>query len=173
MKNVPDSQHPLVTLARKAIVHWLAEKPLPGTEDIQGFNEPAGVFVSIKKKGQLRGCIGTIQPVFPNLKEEVVNNAVSAATRDPRFPPLTEDELGDIDISVDVLTPPEPISGMEDLDPTRFGVIVQSGPRKGVLLPDLPGVDTAEDQIRIAMNKAGISQGEDVWLFRFEVNRYH
>jgi AmmeMemoRadiSam system protein A len=165
--------HPLVILARRAIESSLANKPLPDAEQVPGFDEPAGVFVSLKKKGQLRGCIGTILPVHSTIVEEVVNNAVSAATRDPRFTPLTEEELGEVTISVDVLTTPEPVSSLEELDPVRFGVIVQSGHRKGVLLPDLPGVDTVEHQVEIAMNKAGISQDEDVQLLRFEVNRYH
>lgn len=172
MKNGSDSHHPLVALARKAIEACLADKPLPSAVDTPGFHEPAGTFVSIKKMGQLRGCIGTIQPVCSTLVEEVVSNAVSAATRDPRFPPLTEDELGEITISVDVLTPPEPVSSLEELDPVRFGVVVQSGARRGILLPDLPGVDTVEQQVSIAMNKAGITQGEGVQLLRFEVNRY-
>jgi AmmeMemoRadiSam system protein A len=173
MKSVSDNNHLLVILARKAIESCLAEKPLPDAADKSGLGEPAGVFVSIKKKGRLRGCIGTIQPVYPTLVEEVVNNAVSAATRDPRFPPLSEEELGDITISVDVLTPPEPVSSLEELDPARYGIIVQKGIRKGVLLPDLPGVDKVEQQVEIAMNKAGLAPGEEVQLFRFEVKRYY
>jgi AmmeMemoRadiSam system protein A len=173
MKNMSESHHPLVTLARQAIESFLADKPLPGIVDMPGFDRAAGTFVSIKKKGQLRGCIGTIEPIYATLVEEVINNAVSAATRDPRFPSITEDELGEITISVDVLTPTEPVSSLEELDPDRFGIVVKSGVRKGVLLPDLPGVDTAKQQVEIAMNKAGISRPEDVQLFRFEVKRYY
>lgn len=171
MKN-DDASHPLVILAREAIESCLTGKPLPGPDSAPGNDKPAGAFVSIKKKGQLRGCIGTIQPVCPTLAEEVVENAVSAATRDPRFPPMTEEELDEITISVDVLTPPEPVSTLGELEPIRYGIIVQSGIRRGVLLPDLPGVDTVERQIEIAMNKAGIGQAENVQLFRFEVKRY-
>lgn len=173
MKNESELHHPLVILARRAIEACLSDKPLPDTSDMMDFKDPAGAFVSLKKGGQLRGCIGTIQPVYPTLAEEVVSNAVSAATRDPRFPPLAEDELEEVTISVDVLTPPVPVSGFEELDPARFGVIVQSGVRKGVLLPDLPGVDTVQHQVSIAMQKAGISQIEDVQLLRFEVKRYY
>ncbi len=172
MKN-GEANHPLVVLARRAIESSLAEKPLPSLAGMDGFEAPAGAFVSIKKKGQLRGCIGTIQPVRPTLVQEVVDNAVAAATRDPRFPPLTEEELGEIIISVDVLTSPEPISGPDDLEPAKYGVIVQSGHRRGVLLPDLPGVASVDQQVAIARSKAGIGPSEPVQLFRFEVNRYY
>jgi AmmeMemoRadiSam system protein A len=172
MKN-KDTSHPLVRLAREAIETSLGKRPLPEPADIPGFEEPAGVFVSIKKVGQLRGCIGTIQPVRSSLVKEVVDNAIAAATRDPRFPPLSEEELNEITISVDVLTHPEPVPGLQELDPSKYGIIVQSGVRRGVLLPDLPGITSAEQQIEIAMNKAGIGRGEEVQLFRFEVSRYY
>jgi AmmeMemoRadiSam system protein A len=168
-----DTSHPLVILAREAIEAHLTGKPLPGPDSAPGNDKPAGAFVSIKKRGQLRGCIGTIQPVRPTLAEEVVENAVSAAARDPRFPPMTREELSDSTISVDVLTPPESVSMLEELDPRKYGVIVQSGTRRGVLLPDLPGVDTVEHQIEIASNKAGIGRDENVQLFRFGVKRYY
>ena len=171
--NGTGSRHPLVLLARKAIESHLAGLPLPGLRDAPDFDEPAGTFVSIKKKGQLRGCIGTIQPVHSSLAEEVVDNSISAATKDPRFPPLTPDEFDEIAISVDVLTQPEPVSSLGELDVSKFGIIVQSGVRRGVLLPDLPGVETVGQQVRIAMSKAGIREGEDIRLFRFEVNRYY
>lgn len=161
--------HPLVVLARKAIASHLSGDPPPQVE-IPG--DPAGTFVSLKKAGQLRGCIGTIQPVRPTLVQEILDNAVSAATKDPRFPPLTLQELDEIAISVDVLGTPEPVSGLDELDPSRYGVIVKCGWRKGVLLPDLPGITTAEEQVRIARLKAGIGTEEIVELFRFEVKRY-
>jgi len=166
------TNHPLVQLARRAIENHLVETSFPLPTQIPGFEEPAGTFVSIKKKGQLRGCIGTILPTASSLVEEVAQNAVSAATRDPRFPPVTREELGEIIISVDVLTPPEPVSGLHELDPAKYGVVVQGGYRKGVLLPDLPGVDSVEEQVAIARQKAGIAPEEPVQLFRFEVNRY-
>lgn len=166
------SNHPLVLLARQAIEKHLGEATPPLPTEIPGFERPAGAFVSIKKKGRLRGCIGTIQPVSPSLVEEVAQNAVSAATGDPRFPPLTREELGEITISVDVLTPPEPVSGPHELDPAEYGVIVRSGFRRGVLLPDLAGVDSVEKQVAIAREKAGILPDEPVELYRFKVNRY-
>lgn len=136
------------------------------------FAKPAGVFVSLKKRGQLRGCIGTISPQCGNIVEETINNAISAGHRDPRFYPVGEEELDDLEISVDVLHPPEPVSGREGLDPLRYGVIVKSGRRQGLLLPNIEGVDTVEEQIDIARQKAGIAPGEPFDLERFEVVRY-
>jgi AmmeMemoRadiSam system protein A len=133
----------------------------------------AGVFVCLKVGGGLRGCIGTFQPCEKNVAHEVVRNAMSAATCDPRFPPVRESELPDLQYTVDVLTAPEPVSDAKDLDPRRYGVIVQAGGRRGLLLPDLEGVDSAEQQIMIAMQKAGIVPGSPVRLYRFEVKRYH
>jgi hypothetical protein len=104
--------------------------------------------------------------------EEIILNAISSATRDPRFLPITPDELKDLNYSVDVLTKPEPIKSKDQLDPKRYGVIVEAGWRKGVLLPDLEGVDTVEEQIDICRQKAGIMPDEPVKLYRFEVRRY-
>jgi len=169
----PGKPHDLVSLARRAITAHLSGRPLLKEEISDYHEEPAGAFVSLKKEGQLRGCIGTIYPVQPTLAREIADNAVSAATRDPRFLPITLEELDDITISVDVLGKPEPAAGLEDLDASRYGVIVKSGGRKGVLLPDLPGVTTAEEQVRIAKQKAGIGERETVELLRFEVKRYY
>jgi AmmeMemoRadiSam system protein A len=132
----------------------------------------AGAFVSIKKLGDLRGCIGTIEPTCDDLAQEIIHNAVAAATRDPRFEPIDESELPYLSYSVDVLSPPEPVNGPEELDPRRYGVVVQSGRRRGLLLPDLPGVDSVEEQVGIARSKAGILPGEPVDLYRFQVERY-
>jgi uncharacterized protein (TIGR00296 family) len=106
------------------------------------------------------------------MAQEVIQNAISAATRDPRFPPVQPEELESLDIKVDVLTEPEPIDSIDQLDPKRYGVIVESGWRRGLLLPDLEGVDTVEYQVDIAMRKAGISPGEPMQMYRFEVKRY-
>ena len=135
----------------------------------------AGAFVSIKKKGELRGCIGTIQATRPNLAEEIISNAISAASRDPRFPPISQEELAELEISVDILEEPEKVSDLSELDPLNYGVIVEKGFRRGLLLPDLEGVDTVEKQVRIALQKAGLSPFTDlreVNLYRFKVNRY-
>ena len=132
----------------------------------------AGVFVCLKKDGELRGCIGTIQPVAPNIAEEIRDNAINSATRDPRFLPVSPDELDRLTYSVDVLGEPEDITDTSYLDPKVYGVIVRSGAKSGLLLPDLEGVDTAADQVRIAMTKAGIKSGEPVTLQRFKVTRH-
>ena len=132
----------------------------------------AGVFVSIHKEGRLRGCIGTILPVYGSVAEEIIHNAVSASTRDPRFDPIRPDELDKLEINVDVLSEPEKISSREELDVKRYGVIVSSGGRRGLLLPDLDGVDTVDEQVEIAMKKGGISPRDRITLERFEVIRH-
>jgi AmmeMemoRadiSam system protein A len=128
--------------------------------------------VCLKKDGQLRGCIGTIQPATGSLAEEIRDNAISSATRDPRFEPVSRAELDQLTYSVDVLGEPEDIPDMSYLDPKVYGVIVRSRARSGLLLPDLEGVDTAEEQVRIATMKAGIGPGEPVELQRFKVTRH-
>lgn len=132
----------------------------------------AGVFVSLKKYGQLRGCIGTISPVTESIAKEILRNAVSAAIEDPRFPPVSVDELDDLVYSVDVLSEAEPITSIDELDVTRYGIIVSSGRKRGLLLPNLEGVDTVEKQISIARKKAGIYDNEDIQIERFEVVRH-
>ncbi|MGQ9474863.1 MAG: AmmeMemoRadiSam system protein A [Actinomycetota bacterium] len=176
-KGGPESGSPHVTLARAAIEKWVRERKVldPGPreklpEELQG---RAGAFVSLKKGGELRGCIGTFQPTRENLAEEIVSNAISAATRDPRFPPVTTDELPELEISVDVLSDPEPVEDLSELDPRTYGVIVQSGGRLGLLLPDLEGVDTVEQQLDIARRKAGIGAHEPIHVYRFTVQRHH
>jgi len=167
---------PLVELAKETIRSYVCTGSTPDlpknlSPELRG---RAGVFVSIHKKdGSLRGCIGTFEPATPNIATEIIQNAVSAATSDPRFPPITPEELDDLDISVDVLSPPERVYSLSDLDPKRYGVIVRSGWRCGLLLPDLEGVDSAEQQVSIAMRKAGILPGEEIELLRFTVKRHH
>ncbi|MBR3050288.1 MAG: AmmeMemoRadiSam system protein A, partial [Selenomonadaceae bacterium] len=133
----------------------------------------AGAFVSLHKNGNLRGCIGTIKATQKTLAEEILQNAISACSRDPRFDPVTIDELDDIEYSVDVLGEPERIFDVKDLDVKRYGVIVENGGRRGLLLPDLEGVDTVAEQIAIAKRKAGIRPEEKVVLWRFEVIRHY
>ena len=135
-------------------------------------NNRAGVFVSIKKEGNLRGCIGTTAPTQNSIAEEIISNGISAASRDPRFDPIEEKELDGLTYSVDVLSPAESIKGKEELDVDRYGVIVRCGGRSGLLLPALEGVDTVEEQIAIALKKAGISQNEPYTMERFEVIRH-
>lgn len=132
----------------------------------------AGAFVSLHLDGRLRGCIGTIAPTQKNVAQEIVRNAVSAGTRDPRFPPVHPEELDALEYSVDVLGAPEPVDSPAQLDPKRYGVIVSCGTRRGLLLPDLDGVDTAAQQIEIAREKGGIRANEPYRLERFEVVRH-
>ena len=131
----------------------------------------AGVFVSLKKFGELRGCIGTIDPVTGSIAEEIMRNAVSAGTQDPRFDPVTKEELPYLIYDVDVLSPAER-ADRDKLDPRRYGVIVTSGSKRGLLLPNLDGVDTVEQQLAIALRKAGIGPGELYFIERFEVVRH-
>lgn len=132
----------------------------------------AGVFVSLKKHGSLRGCIGTISPVTGSIAEEILRNAVSSGEEDPRFPPVSKAELDELVYSVDVLGEPEPINSMEELDVQRYGVIVTSGRKRGLLLPNLEGVDTIPQQVSIAKKKAGIYDNESFTMERFEVVRH-
>ena len=127
----------------------------------------------VEVDGELRGCIGTIAATTDCIAEEIIQNAISASTKDPRFNPIAEEELPFLDISVDVLGDAEEIASPAELDVKRYGVIVTKGFRRGLLLPDLEGVDTVEDQISIAKRKAGIYPEEKVKLERFEVIRHH
>jgi AmmeMemoRadiSam system protein A len=168
--------HPLVKLAKDTIELYTREGRVLSVRDedlTQEMRQQAAVFVSLKVRGMLRGCIGTFQPCERNVAQEIVRNAISAATCDPRFLPVRMDELADLEYSVDVLTAPEPVKDSKELDPKRYGVIVQAGARRGLLLPDLEGVDTVEHQVGIAMQKACIRPGTPVALSRFEVKRYH
>lgn len=166
---------PLVSLARATVESHVKGEGAP--EVPVGFpaeylHRKAGVFVSLHEHGELRGCIGTIEPQQRCIAEEVVANAVSASTADPRFPSVAPEELDFLEYSVDVLGRPEPVDSLVELDPKRYGVIVRHGWKRGLLLPDLEGVDTAMDQVAIAKRKAGISPGEDAKLERFEVVRH-
>jgi MEMO1 family protein len=166
----------LLSLARRAIEAFvrdgrIIEKPASLASSLK---ERAACFVSIKTfEGDLRGCIGTIEPAEETLAEEVITNAISSATRDPRFPPVRPDELSRLRYSVDVLTTPEPAQ-FEQLDPKVYGVIVEdeSGKQRGLLLPDLPGVETASQQVEIAARKAGIKPGTPLRFSRFSVERF-
>jgi AmmeMemoRadiSam system protein A len=129
--------------------------------------------VSLKLDGQLRGCIGTIAPTTASLAEEIIQNAVSAGYRDPRFDPLEKAEISRLIYSVDVLMKPEPIDSIKELNPKKYGVIVKYKGRSGLLLPDLDGIDTPEDQVRIALRKGNISPEDDYILERFTVTRHH
>ncbi|MEW6660941.1 MAG: AmmeMemoRadiSam system protein A [Bacillota bacterium] len=164
----------LVRLAREALETYLRHgRIISVPADVPPeFRVPKGVFVSLKKHGQLRGCIGTVEPTRNNVAEETIHNALEAGSRDPRFNPVEETELAEITYSVDVLEPPEPADSLAQLDPRVYGIIVRCGRRTGLLLPDLEGVDTAEKQVEIAKQKAGIRAHEKCELERFKVVRH-
>ncbi|MEJ5228791.1 MAG: AmmeMemoRadiSam system protein A [Pseudothermotoga sp.] len=171
-------EHPFVKWAISSIENWVRLRrlvdPVADGAPKDLLTRKSGAFVSLHKlDGSLRGCIGTYLPARENLAEEIRDNAIAAAMEDPRFSPVTVDELDDIEVSVDILSEPERISKLEELDPKKYGVIVVSGFRRGLLLPDLPGVDTVEQQLAIAKRKAGIFGGEKIVIYRFTVERYH
>jgi AmmeMemoRadiSam system protein A len=172
-----DEDYSLPTLARRAVEIYVSEHRLyePDPASLAPMlRQPSACFVSIKTfERELRGCIGTVNPSRDTLAEEIVVNAVSAATRDPRFPPVSAEELTRLRYSVDVLDAPEP-ARFEDLDPSVFGVIVEeeNGPRRGLLLPDIGGVETAQQQVQIAARKAGIAPHQPHRLYRFRVRRF-
>jgi len=164
-----------VKLARSNIEEYIKTGKVTELSDglpKEMLTQKAGVFVSIKKYGNLRGCIGTIVPTQANIALEILKNSISAATEDPRFPPIGAHELDDLVLSVDVLGAPEAIESADELDVLRYGVIVTSGYKRGLLLPNLDGVDTVEQQVGIALQKAGINKSEPYSLERFEVIRY-
>ena len=170
------SEDPWVKLARLSLETFVKTgerlERLPEGLPAEMTEQTAGAFVSLHVRGQLRGCIGTTGPTTESVAWEIVQNAVSACARDPRFPPVTVSELDSLEYSVDVLGRPEPISSPAELDVKKYGVIVSCGGRRGLLLPDLEGVDTVEQQIDIARQKGGISAREKYTLERFEVVRH-
>lgn len=179
LEGIKAEEDPYVRLAR----YSLEKKVLSGKSAIKEdalkrdlpremLENKAGVFVSLKKHGQLRGCIGTTGPITGSIAEEILRNAISAGLEDPRFDDVLPEELPFIVYSVDVLGPSEPIKSISELDVVKYGVIVKSVYKKGLLLPNLEGVDTPQEQVEIALKKAGISPGEAYTMERFEVVRH-
>ncbi len=167
--------HFYVELVKKTVEEFVKKGRIPSipAEIPEDMKRKAGVFVSIKKKGKLRGCIGTFLPFTENIYTEIVRNAIATATEDPRFPPITEMELDDLEYSVDILSPPQPVKSLDELDPKKYGIIVVKDWKKGLLLPDIEGVNTVDEQLKIAKLKAGIDPFDsDVEIFKFKVERY-
>jgi MEMO1 family protein len=158
--------------ARSCIASFLGGGTAPAAPETPFFARRAACFVSLKKRGELRGCIGTLAPAEADLGREIARNAYSAAFHDPRFPALREDELATLSVSVDVLSVSEPCLPTE-LDPAVYGVIVSYGPRRGVLLPDLAGIDSVALQVSVALQKAGIAATDAFDVERFTVSRFH
>jgi len=168
------SQHPYISLAQDSIHHYLIHReklscPHPLSQDLRS---RSGAFVSIKKLKQLRGCIGTLEPCEPNLAMEIIENAFKAALHDPRFSPVTTEELQELTYSIDVVRPLEKISTLEDLNPDIYGLVVKSNGKQGVLLPDLEGVNSTEEQIQICRAKGKIPEDEPIEMYRFKVERF-
>jgi AmmeMemoRadiSam system protein A len=175
--NHPPDDITLPELARLAVEAFISrsERIEPPAKPRGTLAERAGVFVTLRTVGgELRGCIGTIEPAQATVAEEIIHNAINAATRDPRFLPVKPDELPDLMYGVDVLALPEPARGVEDLDPSLYGVIIETldGSRRGLLLPRIAGLDTAEQQWFAVHQKAGIKLGTPVRVERFTVTRY-
>lgn len=171
--DILDEEHSeYVKLARKSIEYYIKNgELLPVPENTMGIKK--GVFVTLKKHGILRGCIGTIFPTKDSVELEIIQNAVSAAIEDPRFPQVRAQELKELEYSVDILSEPEEISSIDELDLNKYGVIVSKGFRKGLLLPNLEGIDSIEEQVSIALSKANIRPEEEFKMERFEVKRYY
>ncbi len=176
LKEKAEKSDPYVKLARASVEAWVKQRrkiEIPKGLPDEMYNKEAGTFVSIHKQGKLRGCIGTIAATTDCIAEEIIENAMSASSKDPRFDPITESELKYLDISVDVLSDAEDIDSPAQLDVKRYGVIVTCGYKRGLLLPNLDGVDNVEDQIDIARRKGGIGENEPYKLQRFEVVRHY
>ncbi|MFA4880005.1 MAG: AmmeMemoRadiSam system protein A [Candidatus Doudnabacteria bacterium] len=170
--------NPYSSLAKQALKIYLetgkimkARKSMPRAM----LEQKSGVFVTIEKGEELRGCIGTFLPVYANITEEIIHNAIAAGTEDNRFVPVNLSEIAELTFTVSLLSAPAKVQELEDLDPKKYGVIVRGEKtgRRGLLLPDLPGINTAEKQVMICLEKGGIDpQAEKVSLYRFTVQKY-
>jgi AmmeMemoRadiSam system protein A len=169
------SKDELVNLAKKTIENYIIKEEIikvPENVSEEITKNKAGVFVSLHKFGELRGCIGTFLPTKESIAEEIIRNAIAAATEDYRFNRVTEEVLKYLEINVDVLSEPVPVESIDELDAKKYGVIVYSGIKRGLLLPDIEGVDTVEQQINIARQKGSIEPNEEITIEKFEVVRH-
>lgn len=165
----------ITDLARKAIEEYIIsgkETEVVESELPEILKKEAGVFVTLKKNGKLRGCMGTFKSVQKNTAYEIISNAMTAAENDPRFPELKKEELNEISISVDILSEPEQVRDKLELDPKKYGILVKGGHQTGLLLPDLDGVETVDKQLNIAKRKAGLREDAEVEIYRFTVSRF-
>ncbi len=170
--------NPYSVLATKALKIYLEtrrvmETPADLPKEMQ--ERKAGVFVTIERGQELCGCIGTFLPIYANIAEEIIHNAIAAGTEDNRFFPVKLADIENLNFTVSILSPPEEVAGLDDLDPKKYGVIVKGEDtcRRGLLLPDLPGINTAEKQVMICLEKGGINpETEKVSLYRFTVEKY-
>ncbi len=175
LKHIMSNEDEYVRLARSSLENYVLNQNkinIPEDLPVEMYQNQAGVFVSLKLNGQLRGCIGTIIPTTDSIANEIIQNAISSGLEDPRFSPVTKKELNKIEYSVDILGEKEAISSTNELDPKKYGVIVSKGRKSGLLLPNLEGIDTPEQQVSIALKKAGINSNENYRMERFEVVRH-
>lgn len=175
LNHLKENEDEYVRLARRSLESYILhnkriDKPKDLSKEV--VNQKAGVFVSLKMKGQLRGCIGTIAATTDSIADEIIQNAISAGLEDPRFSPVSSDELAELEYSVDILGASEPIKSIRELDTQKYGVIVSNGYKRGLLLPNLEGINTPEEQVNIALKKAGIKPTESYQMERFEVVRH-
>jgi len=171
------TNHPCAQLAKKAVKKYLASGSFLNCKDLElpswARNKKAGVFVTIYQRGQLRGCIGTPTPIRNCIADEIVGNAVAAATQDPRFVNVSIEELNGLEFEVSVLDKPKKIKSKTELDAKKYGVLVKAPDgRSGLLLPDIPGIDNPKDQVIIAAEKGGIFPGEEYEILKFSVSKY-
>jgi AmmeMemoRadiSam system protein A len=166
--------HPLVRLANQAVKHFIETgEPLPCPDPLpDNLKQKAGTFVTLRNEGALRGCIGTLTPKYNNLAEEVIKNAIRSASEDPRFDPVEKRELPSLTFSVDVLTLEEKINDLKEHNVKQFGLIVRGEGKKGVLLPDLDNIKTANQQLKVCLKKGRLSHDDKYELFRFKVRRF-
>jgi AmmeMemoRadiSam system protein A len=166
--------HPFVKLAIRSVEHFIETgKPLPCPDPLpDNLKQNAGTFVTLKKQDSLRGCVGTLTPKYKNLAEEIIRNAIRAANDDPRFDPVEKRELASLTFSVDVLTPPEKIDNLTDHNIKQFGLILRGEGKKGVLLPDLDNIKSANQQLKVCLKKGDFTDNDTYELFRFEVKRF-
>jgi hypothetical protein len=165
----------ITDLARRAVEEYIIKGKqieIDENELPEILKKQAGVFVTLKKNNKLRGCMGTFKSVQKNAAYEIISNAMTAAENDPRFPEVNKEELNEIKFSVDILSEPEQVRDKTELDPKKYGVLVKGGHQTGLLLPDLDGIDTAEEQLNIAKRKAGLNQDSNVEIYRFQVRRF-
>jgi len=165
----------ITDLARRAVEKYIVsgqEADFEEEELPEILKKEAGVFVTLKKNNQLRGCMGTFRPVQKNAAYEIISNAMTAAENDPRFPEVQKEELNEILISVDILSEPEEVRDISELDPKKYGILVKGGHQTGLLLPDLDGIETAEKQLNVAKRKAGLREDTEVEIYRFTVSRF-
>lgn len=175
LKAIQDNEGEYVKLARKAIEKYILKEKkisLPKTSSDKLFSEKAGVFVSLKTDSGLRGCMGTTSPICRNLGEEIIENAIKSASMDSRFETVDKSELCSLIISVDILSRPEIVEDIDNLDPKEYGIIVESDYKRGLLLPNLDGITSVEEQIKIALNKGGINPHDMYKMYRFTVERH-